>query len=238
MRRRWQAQLVLVLLAACAQVRAAPLKVVVLGDSTACDYPDTDPLRGWGQVIGRWFTPDATWLNLAESGRSTKTYLLQGRLWHAVSQRADYALIQFGHVDSQGTSTDRGTDPETDFRTYLRLFIDEFRRVGTQPVVVTPLHRRRFGQDGSPSTELLPYVAAMKAVAAEAHAPVIDMWAASGKLLQELGPVESVAYFLDITHTYENGALAMAKRVVEGLGKACPPLAALCKPVEQQPVAR
>src|SRR5262249_28752519 len=60
--------------------RQNPTRIVILGDSTVSDYPADSPLRGWGQVIGQGFTDEVTVRNLAVSGRSTKTFLAEGRL--------------------------------------------------------------------------------------------------------------------------------------------------------------
>lgn len=220
---------------------AAPLKVVVLGDSTVCDYPDKSPLRGWGQVLGRWFTDEVVITNLAASGRSTKTFIKEGRLDKALALKADYALIQFGHNDSHGAGRPEATDAATDFRDYLRTYIDEFRKVGTQPVLVSAMHRRLFGKDGAPTNELKPYAEAMRAVADERQVPLVDLWASSGDLLVKLGDEGSADLFntpaKDRTHFVEKGALAMAQRVIEGLLKVCEPLAQRLRPAGDRPAA-
>lgn len=51
-----------------------PLSIVLIGDSTVCDYPATHPNRGWGQFIApRFKDGEVTVINLAAAGCSTKT---------------------------------------------------------------------------------------------------------------------------------------------------------------------
>jgi hypothetical protein len=58
----------------------APLKLVLVGDSTVCDYPAQRPDRGWGQYFGEHFQPGSvSVINHAASGRSTKTFINEGR---------------------------------------------------------------------------------------------------------------------------------------------------------------
>ena len=58
-----------------------PLKIVIIGDSTVCDYPLEKPDRGWGMFIGEYFNPGVTVVNWARAGRSTKTFIKEG-LWN------------------------------------------------------------------------------------------------------------------------------------------------------------
>ncbi|MEO6810792.1 MAG: rhamnogalacturonan acetylesterase, partial [Isosphaeraceae bacterium] len=167
-------------------VESPAIRIVILGDSTVSNYPANSPLRGWGQVIGEGFKKGVTVRNLAASGRSTKTFLAEGRLKSALKEHADFALIQFGHNDSHGKGRPEATDPETDFKANLRTYIDTFREAGTQPILVTPMHRRRF-QEGKVTKELKPYADAIKAVALEKDVPVVDLYTSSGTLFETLG---------------------------------------------------
>ena len=209
-----------------------PLKVVILGDSTVSNYPAESKLRGWGQVIGEGFRRGVAVENLAMSGRSTKTFLAEGRLKKAVESGADFALIQFGHNDSHGKGRPESTDASTDFRKNLRTFIDALRKEGIAPILVTPMHRRRFGKEGKVTAELQPYADAMKAVAAEKQVPLIDLYAKSGALFESLGEAGSADFNpddKDRTHFTEKGAKALAELVRQGLNEAGPKPSELLK---------
>src|SRR5947199_359300 len=47
--------MVFLLLASAGARAAEPLRIVVLGDSTVCDYPEKAPTRGWGQYLAEGF---------------------------------------------------------------------------------------------------------------------------------------------------------------------------------------
>ena len=116
-------------------LHAEPLKIVLAGDSTVASVPnppkDRPDLAGWGQMLGE-FLPQATVVNHARSGTSTKSFRDIG-LWDRVlKEKADWVLIQFGHND-QKDDPKRGTDPATTYRDNLRAFIREVREGGGKP---------------------------------------------------------------------------------------------------------
>jgi lysophospholipase L1-like esterase len=202
-----------------AGAKKGPLRIVLLGDSTVCDYPPAASVRGWGQYLAEGFKGPVVVRNLAASGRSTKTFLKEGRLQKALAERADFALIQFGHNDSHAKGRPESTDAATDFRENLRTYVQEFRKTGTVPILVTPMHRRTF-RAGKVTEELKPYADAMKAVAAEMKVPVVDLYTRSGELLERLGDAGSADLSnsaKDRTHFSEKGARAMARLVLDGL---------------------
>jgi lysophospholipase L1-like esterase len=202
-----------------ARVLNTPPRIVILGDSTVCDYPADSNVRGWGQFLGTGFRDGVTVRNLAVSGRSTTTFIAEGRLRKALAERADYALIQFGHNDSHGPDRPESTVADADFRDNLRTYIDAFRTAGTQPILVTPMHRRTF-RDGRPTQELRPYAAAMESLGRELAVPVVDLHASSGALFERLGDDASADLSCapnDRTHFSEKGARAMAGLVLDGL---------------------
>jgi lysophospholipase L1-like esterase len=204
--------------------KKAPLRIVILGDSTVCTYPPESPVRGWGQYLAEGFKGPVDVHNLAASGRSTKTFLKEGRLRRALAVKADFALIQFGHNDSHAKGRPEATDADTDFKENLRAYVDAFVRAGTTPVLVTPMHRRTF-RGGKLTEELKPYAEAMKAVAGEKNVPVVDLYTRSGELFEKLGDAGSADLSSgpkDRTHFSEKGARAMARLVLEDMKKVNP----------------
>ncbi|MCA9073088.1 MAG: hypothetical protein KDA84_29400, partial [Planctomycetaceae bacterium] len=130
------------------------------------------------------------------------------------------------HNDCPGKG-DRYTDPKTDFRDYLRSYIEESREIGAKPILVTPMTRRQF-QNGEIRTILRPYAEAMLAVGKEKQVPVIDLHKASVKLFNDLGDAGSADLSpskTDRTHFSRKGALAIAKLVIQQLPQAAPQLA-------------
>src|SRR5215217_5913641 len=78
------------------------IHVWLIGDSTVCIQPrDRSPITGWGTPFEEFFDSTVTLKNVARGGRSTRTFISEGR-WKAVLdslEEGDYVLIQFGHND-------------------------------------------------------------------------------------------------------------------------------------------
>jgi lysophospholipase L1-like esterase len=201
---------------------------VVLGDSTVQTYPEGSVLAGWGQVIQNYFTKDVGVRNHALSGRSTKTFIAEGRLDTALKDKANYALIQFGHNDNHGVDRPESTDAKGDYKEFLRQYVKEFNKAGTTVIFVTPMCRMTFRKDGTLKDSLQPYADAMHEVAEEKQCLVIDLHGASKKLFLELGPEKCKALQTgrekDRTHFSPKGADAMAKIIITELAKSNSPL--------------
>jgi lysophospholipase L1-like esterase len=223
---------ILLALVATASAASAAVKIAVIGDSTVCEYPANSPNRGWGHFIGEYFRDNVTIVNLAASGRSTKTFLSEGRWAKTLAEKPQFILIQFGHNDSHAKEKPEATDAATDYRDNLRRYVREAREAKAVPIFVTPMQRRNYKADGSLDDILLPYADAMKAVAAELHVPVVDLHAMSGDLYRKLGREKSLELANkpgDATHFGEKGARAMAELVMSQLPTAVPELKPLLK---------
>ena len=206
-----------------------PIKIAMIGDSTMASYAkppeDRSSLTGWGQVFELFFNDRVKVSNHAQSGRSSKSFLREGRWEPVLREKPDFIFIQFGHNDQPGKG-DRETDPNGDFQDNLRKFIDEARAAGVEPVLVTPVARRIF-DNGKATTTLTPYADAMKKVAAEKKVPLVDLHAASFDLFNELGDAGSAdlsASASDRTHFSRKGALEIAKLVAHRLPQDVPAL--------------
>jgi lysophospholipase L1-like esterase len=205
-----------------------PARLVLVGDSTMCNYPESSPRRGWGMFIQDYFNSNQLQvINLALSGRSTKTFINQGHWAAALKAKPDYVLIQFGHNDSHAPEKPEATDANTDYRQYLRQYIDEARAVGARVVMITPMCRRVFDADSHIKNDLLAYAEAMKAVAKEKNVPVVDLNRSSVELCNQLGPEASKTLAneaKDQTHFNAKGAKEMARLVMSELLTAEPTL--------------
>lgn len=212
---------------------AREVRIAVIGDSTMCEYPAGSNIRGWGHFLAPAFQEHVRIINLAKSGRSTKTFFHEGLLGKTLAQKPDFVLIQFGHNDSHGKDRPESTDAATDYRDFLRRYVDEAHAAGATPVLVTPMHRRSFDAEGKVTQELLPYADAMKIVAKEKLVGLVDLHAASGALFEKLGDVGSAdlsCSATDRTHFSEKGAKAMAELVLKSLPLASPGIKPLLKP--------
>ena len=214
--------LLLLLLCCGTTVSAAQttLRLAIIGDSTVCEYPPEHACRGWGQYIQHYFEDTVQVTNLARSGRSTKTFINEGLWARTLQTKPNIVLIQFGHNDSHAPDRPESTDAATDFRDYLRQYIDQARAAGATPILVTPVQRRTYISNGRLNNSLLPYADAMKAVAAEKKIDVIDLNASSGRLYEQLGSSANDVVAnapKDRTHFNEQGARMMAHLVMQEL---------------------
>ena len=204
-----------------------PLRLVIIGDSTVCEYPPEHACRGWGQYIQDYFKDTVHVINLAKSGRSTKTFINEGLWAKTLEAKPDILLIQFGHNDSHDPGNPEWTDAATVFQDYLRRYIDQTRAIDAMPILVTPVQRRTYSSSGKLNNSLLPYAKAMKAVAAKKKVDVIDLNASSGKLYEQLGTAANDVMAnapQDRTHFNEKGARMMAHLVMQELTQVEPRL--------------
>ena len=100
--------------------------VFIAGDSTASVYgPEQFPRMGWGQVLGDFYGDDLQVVDLAQSGRSARSYIDEGFFAELAAQigPGDILLVQFGHNDQKADSPERYAPADTAFKDYLRKYI-------------------------------------------------------------------------------------------------------------------
>ena len=218
---------------------SATIKVHTIGDSTMQDYDEsTTEVRGWGTYLGSFFDANfVTVNNRGKAGASSRTFYDGAAFWPSVKSQmtaGDYLLIQFAHNDEnnsgldvleynayltaqgQATLTDlRGTCPNTTYKDFLRLYIDEARALGVNPVLVGPICRKYFlnsttlkrsglhdlgdkfsklengvlyeNQSVPAMDHSMDYVYAMQQVATEKNVPFIDLTSATRDLYLQYG---------------------------------------------------
>lgn len=220
-------------------------RVFLIGDSTMADKPLVgNPERGWGQLFPLFFTEKIAIENHARNGRSTKSFLAEGR-WELVLQRlqgGDYVLIQFGHNDAKKEDTTRYAAPHTDYKANLRRFVTEARSKNATPILITPVCRRRFDVEGRFYDVHGDYPRVVREVGEELNVPVIDLNKRSFELFSRLGVEETKRRFLwadsgrfsaipkgkrDDTHFVSLGAIEVAQLVVDEMRRLNLPLASM-----------
>lgn len=160
------------------------------GDSTVSPMqPGEEPMAGWGECLGDLV--DAPVRNLAFGGATTESFVASGSWARLIEQvqPGDTVVIQFGHNDqkqpellaSRGGYSDR-----------LRRFVRETRERGATAVLCTSVERRRF--DGSTVTPTHgDYPNAVRDLARELDAPLIDLTVFTTWLYEDLGPSTSTS---------------------------------------------
>ena len=219
-----------------------PITLYLAGDSTMSSYASSYyPRLGWGQVLGRLFESSVVVSNDAASGRSSKSFIDEGRLAAILNRirAGDYLFIQFGHND-QKPDEERHTDPHTSYLDHLRQYVEGARSKGATPILITSVQRRSFDEQGIFTDTHSEYPAAVKRLAEECEVAVIDLAEKSKELFITWGAERTRTLFLwlnpgenanypdgvkDDTHFSEAGALEMAKLVVEGIKELGLPIA-------------
>lgn len=193
----------------------------MIGDSTMANKSITggNPERGWGHVLGGFFTEDIIVDNHAVNGRSSKSFIDEGR-WDKVLSRikpGDYVVIQFGHNDEK-PNPDRHTDPGATFDANLSRFVNEAREHGANPILMNAIVRRNFvaPKDSIVSEDTRPdasksegkvegdilydthgtYLDSPRNVAKMLNVPFVDANKITHDLVQGLGREESKKLFM------------------------------------------
>ena len=211
-------------------VPPAKLRIVLVGDSTVTDD------SGWGGGFRRLAGDGIEVANLAANGRSSKSYIDEGRWKEALARRGHYYLIQFGHNDEPGKGPERETDPATTFRANMIRYVEEARAIGATPILITSLVRRIYNEDGTIRTTQTPYVEAVKAIAREKKVALVDLHAisrtdaeqAGDDVWADLSPRDDKGV-VDRTHLNAKGSDVVGRMVVDALRAAVPALAAAFK---------
>src|SRR5215813_13749455 len=136
-----------------AQTNLSPhkIKIVLVGDSTVTDD------AGWGLGFKQFLEDGAMCINTSRGGRSSQSFMTEGRWTNALALKGDYYLIQFGHNNEPG-KPGRSTDMPT-FVANMKQYVDEARAIGAKPILVTPLTRRQWDKEhpGKIKSSLAPY---------------------------------------------------------------------------------
>ncbi|MCW5879408.1 MAG: rhamnogalacturonan acetylesterase [Anaerolineae bacterium] len=212
-----------------------PSKIFLAGDSTmAAKLPEKRPESGWGEFLQDQFMAGTMRVeNHAKNGQSTRTFITE-RLWQAILDRldpGDYVFIQFGHNDQPKEKQDRHTTPD-EYRQNLVRFVHEARERHALPVLLTPVMRRQFDEQGGLCDTHGEYPDIVRGIADENSVPLIDMHRSSQSVIQQYGvegskrlflwlqPKENINYpagLEDNTHFSPLGAQLMASLAVQGI---------------------
>jgi DNA sulfur modification protein DndE len=207
-------------------------RIFLIGDSTVADKPvaNDNPERGWGQLLPEFVSLEIK--NYAVNGRSTKSFIAEGR-WDSVLQvlrAGDWVFIQFGHNDQKTQDSTRYAAPHTLYKTNLIRFVQDASAKGARPVLITPVMRRKFDEQGNFIDQHGDYPNVMKEVAASLQVPLIDLHALSKEVIVHHGVEKSKDIFLwiapginktfpegktDNTHFSLYGARIMASLVAD-----------------------
>lgn len=226
----------------------------LIGDSTIASYPATRAVHGWGQQLPQFFAPAVAIKNHGASGRSSKSFLAEGR-WDKVLQElraGDYVMIQFGHNDSK-PDVARHTLPREGYRENLLRYVRDTRAQGATPILATSVVRRSWNAAGEIVDTLGEYPIVTRELARDEGVPLVDLHALTLQLERELGVEGSKKLHLhlapqehpsapqgmaDNTHYSEYGATRVAGLAAGAIKQLDLPLARYVAMRGPQPVAK
>jgi lysophospholipase L1-like esterase len=220
-----------------------PVTLYLAGDSTVSSFaggPNATDQAGWGQMLHAFLRAGVTVDNRAIGVRTARRFIEEGRLADIVNTLAagDYVLVQFGTNDSDDTATytlngqtiRNYLDPETDFKSYLRSYLQATRSRGAVPVLVTPPPRASAYCTGGNGTG--NWAQAIRELGMSENVGVVDLNAKAVAYLKAICPAPSPPDFflmlndgtVDATQFQEHGARTLASFVADGLRELNSPL--------------
>lgn len=189
----------------------------LVGDSTVAEFSDEYfyPRYGYGTQIGNYLSDKVTVQNLALSGRSSKSFLLEANYTTLKNslKEGDILVIGFGHNDEKSDDADRFTDaslPYTDpnsfgyhlYEYYVKLALEK----GAIPVLCTPIVRAKSNDDYSGSeghiTATGDYAQAIRDLGAAENVAVVDLTALTKAKYSSIGYSEAIYYHAIIVGKY------------------------------------
>jgi lysophospholipase L1-like esterase len=210
----------------------------VIGDSTAAAYPPSRyPLFGWAQVLDHYFDTSRITINdRAISGRSAKSFYDEGH-WETLRDSlkpGDFVFIQFGHNDQKKQDPKRYTEPYGTYTEYLKRYIDDTRKAGASPVLLTSINRNSWDNPTELRDSLGDYPDAVRRLARAEKLPLIDLHRLTERHFQKLGQERSTRLFINLppglypnypegkpdnTHLQEQGAYVISELAVKAIRK-------------------
>ena len=227
----------------------------ITGDSTVKneDRDSTNGMWGWGSQAATVFnTKKLTVINVAQAGRSCRSYLREGRWDKVVNdlQPGDFVTIQFGHNDigkelSGGKARNEisGTADSSHvyrvqtkdevrnevvytFGWYLRKMIDDVREKGATPILISLTPRNEWPDGVHIERRNDSYGKWYREVVALTGVEFVDLHNITADVMDAMGREEAKScYIKDHTHTSLRGAQINAKSVAKGLKAGRSPLA-------------
>lgn len=221
-----------------------PPTVFLIGDSTMAERKEPveqNPERGWGQALQSYFEAVVRVSNHAVNGRSTKSFIDEGR-WDKVLeqlQAGDYVMIQFGHNDQKFKDPTRYTNPTTAYYHNLSRFVMDTRAKKATPILLTSIVRRNFNEFGTLEDTHGLYPLIVRQVASDLDVLLIDHLYETEQIVRELGKEVSKDIYVwteageypkwpeghqDNTHLSTEGAMRYAKTVADAIRNSNLPL--------------
>lgn len=208
--------------------------IYLLGDSVMATVDDKYyPRVGWGaglyqyfiganwakvenigteenKYITRYELPDFIIENHAKPSQSSKSVLNNGMYDKILAQvkEGDYIIISFGHNDSRRDYEDKYTKI-SEYMTNIETIVGGLQEKGGTCILVSPIPRYSFSQDGTSSRFFVPYRAGMKYIADKMDCLYIELGESLEAHFNIIGPKATKEYYMildkGVFENYPNG---------------------------------
>ena len=212
------------------------MKILMMGDSTMKrNNYYAYPQFGWGQGIELFVKDGILVYNYAENGRSTKSFIAEGRFDKLLSnlEKGDYVICSFGHNDEKIQDPSRYTEPFGEYIKNLDYFAKCVEEKGGYIVYATSITRHKF-LDGKCVNSHGDYPNAMIDYCKKTNHTCIDLNTLSMEHYSKIGEEQSKKYHMifgpnkysnylngldDHSHLNIEGATLMAYLFVNAISK-------------------
>lgn len=179
--------------------------IFTASDSTVASYgasPSNGPfptgttIMGWGEPLYNHFDGGIEIDNIAQPGRSSRSFVEEGILDTILNRikPGDYLFVMFAINDSADVLppayNNRDTKPESTHKAWTRIYINEARKRGAIPVLVTSQTKCTYDAYGRFYNSVQAYPQADRELGWELDVPVIDLNKYGVDRLTALGPKE------------------------------------------------
>ena len=206
--------------------------IFVVGDSTVCDYIREDgtftdasyyyPRYGWATQLSNYLSSKATVKNLALSGRSSKSFLIEENYTTLKNEikAGDFLIIGFGHNDQKSDDAERFTDASKDvtdptsfkyslYENYVKLAESN----GAKAVICSPIVRASSTNDYSGAyahkTATGDYEKAAMELAEEKNVDAVNLTSITATIWKTLGYDEALNFHAIPQGTSSDGGVTV-----------------------------
>ncbi len=217
------------------------MNIYMMGDSTMkFNNYYSYPQFGWGQGLELFVKEDVVIFNHAENGRSTKSFIDEGRFNKILDRlrEGDFVICSFGHNDEKEYDPSRYTTPFGTYQENLLYFAKEVEKKKCHIVFATSITRHNF-KDGKCINSHGDYPKAMLELCNKYNYTCIDLNKLTMDLYNELGEEKSKKFHMifeknkynvypdgkdDHSHLMIDGAVTVAYLFVKEISKTKDPI--------------
>jgi lysophospholipase L1-like esterase len=160
--------------------------------------------------------------NCAMAGRSSKSFLKEGRLGDIKSRikEGDYLLIQFGHNDASASKPERYV-PLSEFSSFLNIYVTAAREQGANPILISPVcicptRETKEGERGEIEKVLPEYEKEMELFAKREKLLFVDLYSKTHSHCRKIGEKNALELYIeDQVHLSEKGADCYAELLAD-----------------------